>query len=128
MSAQTHFRELLFPGRSGNGSRVGRFPGTMPRFGLVLVVLAVIVVLMASPARGLAEDAPRAEATVQFVQGLTVEVIRAGATTGDPLQANAVLRAGDTLRTGEHSEATLVLSDGTILSVGELATVEIQQG
>ena len=98
----------------------------MPRFGLVLVVLTVIVVLMASPARGLAADAPRAEATVQFVQGLTVEVIRAGATTGDPLQPNAVLRAGDTLRTGEHSEATLALSDGTILSVGELATVEIQ--
>ncbi|MBL9175438.1 MAG: FecR domain-containing protein [Verrucomicrobiales bacterium] len=82
---------------------------------------------MASCVRVQAADEPRAEATVQYVQGLTVQVIRAGATTGDPIQANAVLRAGDTLRTGEHSEAGLLLSDGTILSVREMATVEIQR-
>ena len=52
----------------------------------------------------------------------------AGAATGDPVRTAVTLQAGDTLRTGEHnSEATLVLSDGTILSVGELATVEIQK-
>ncbi|MFO1460325.1 MAG: FecR domain-containing protein [Verrucomicrobiota bacterium] len=121
MSARLPFPLAPSPGRFGSGSCAGRFPTAVRWFALILSLLA-------SPGPRIeAADPPRAEATVQFVQGLSVEVIRAGAATGDPVRTAVTLQAGDTLRTGEHSEATLVLSDGTILSVGELATVEIQK-
>jgi tetratricopeptide (TPR) repeat protein len=54
-----------------------------------------------------------------------VELSRAGATAWDPAQPQAVLQAGDRIRTKEHSRATLRLRDATILPVDELTTLRI---
>ncbi len=68
-------------------------------------------------------------ATVLVVKG-RVELSRAGATAWDPVQTNAVLQAGDRLRTGEHSRATLRLRDATVVPMDELTllTVSAEEG
>jgi cytochrome c-type biogenesis protein CcmH/NrfG/outer membrane receptor protein involved in Fe transport len=55
-----------------------------------------------------------------------VETARAGAPDWTPAQANQILHAGDQLRTGPRSRATVRLSNLTVLRVNELTTLQIQ--
>lgn len=55
-----------------------------------------------------------------------VEISRAGSSVWDPAQTNLVLLAGDGLRVGESSRATLRLKDATIANVAELTQLRVQ--
>jgi Tfp pilus assembly protein PilF len=54
-----------------------------------------------------------------------VEVSKTGATLWTPAQTNLALAAGDRLRTGERSRATVRLADLSILRLTESTTIEI---
>ena len=87
--------------------------------GLVLLGLAgVFVPASAAPALS--------GATLIALKG-QVELSRAGATAWDPAQTNQVLQAGDRLRTGENSRATLRLRDATVTHIDELGRLRITE-
>lgn len=55
-----------------------------------------------------------------------VEAVSTGLTSWLPAHTNLILHAGDRLRTGLHSRATVRLSNLTVLRVNELTTLQIQ--
>lgn len=69
-----------------------------------------------------AEPPPSPLATVLSTVG-SVEVARSGADTWDPARREQALFAGDQLRTGERSRATVRLQDGSIIHYDELTQV-----
>src|SRR5436190_21651838 len=54
-----------------------------------------------------------------------VHILRAGSTAWIPAATNQVLLAGDRLRTGARSRATVRISDRTTKRLGELTIIEI---
>ncbi len=97
----------------------GVFPKT--RSLLFALLLAGGLCAQTPPAKG----AEKAESVLLTIEG-KVEVSSAGAITWSAARTNQVLSAGDRMRTGPRSRATLRLSDKSVLRVNELTTLKIQ--
>ena len=69
---------------------------------------------------------PRTPDSVLLTTEGRVEMVRAGATAWTAARTNQTLQAGDRLRTGQRSRASLRLSDLSVLRVNELTTLEIR--
>ena len=70
--------------------------------------------------------ASAADASVLLTIEGTVETAPAGSMNWAAASTNQILHAGDQLRTGPRSRATVRLSDLTVLRVNELSTLQIQ--
>jgi tetratricopeptide (TPR) repeat protein len=68
--------------------------------------------------------APSSQPTVIGWEG-KVEVSRLGTSPWDPARTNQILQAGDLLRTGERSRATIQLSPGTTKRLGEQSLLRV---
>lgn len=106
------------PTRSVRG--LGR---SVPKLGWLL-----LPILCAGSPLALAAPGPMAEAGQTLILTIEgrVETARRGTQEWTPAQTNQVLQAGDRLRTGPRSRATLRLSDLSVLRVNELTTLEVQ--
>ena len=97
--------------------------------------LALILLFVASaiafPATAPAQSAVDVSAKVKpanvvlTIEG-TVEVAPAGTLNWAPARTNQVLNVGDRIHTGEGSRATVLLSDRSVLRVGDSTTLEIR--
>lgn len=82
----------------------------------------------AGEARGEGSTAPLESGTARVIEiEGTVEVQRAGAKPWDPSRTNQVLYPGDQLRTAQRSRTALLLSDLTVLRLGELSHIQIPE-
>ena len=70
--------------------------------------------------------APASDTSVLLTIEGTVETAPAGSLNWTAADTNQMLNAGDQLRTGPHSRATVRLSNLTVLRVNELTTLQIQ--
>lgn len=77
------------------------------------------------PAQNISAAPAPGSSVLLTIEG-SVEVAGAGSTAWRPAQTNQILQAGDRLRTGPHSRATVRLSNLTVLRVNELTTLLIQ--
>lgn len=95
------------------------------------LILYFVAAAMAFPATAPAESAldlsakGRAQNVVLTIEG-TVEVAPAGTLNWAPARTNHVLNVGDRIHTGEGSRATILLSDRSVLRVGDSTTLEIR--
>ncbi len=90
--------------------------------------LCLVLLLGALPALAQTRAEPTNtsnESMLLTVQG-SVEIAAQGTTTWSPGTTNQLLKAGDRVRTGKNSRATVRLSNLSILRVHELTTLEIQ--
>jgi len=74
---------------------------------------------------GGANQANKTNSILLTIEG-KVEVARAGTLIWTTAQTNQVLQAGDRVRTGPNSRATIRLSNLTVLRVNDLTTLEIR--
>jgi len=98
-----------------------------PRLALILLILASAI---AFPAIAPAQSANVTSKVGRFnviltIEG-TVEVAPAGTLNWSPARTNQVLNVGDRIHTGEGSRATVLLSDRSVLRVGDSTTLEIR--
>ncbi len=91
---------------------------------LRILAAAAAVVLLAQPAMG---QSPRGDAGSRLltVEG-KVEVAAGGSGQWKPGMVSQILAAGDRVRTGARSRATIRLSNQSVLRVNELTTLEIR--
>ena len=91
--------------------------------------LALLLAAVLAPAHAPAADPPSAPVQLLATNGM-VEVLRAGATTWDFASTHPEknqLHPGDRLRTRRHAEATLRLTDRSVVRVGPLSHVRVLQ-
>ena len=94
----------------------------------LLALLLLACLLAAVQARAQGSTAALEPGTARVVEiELIVEVQRAGAKPWDPSRTNQVLYPGDQLRTGQRSRAAILLSDLTVLRLGELSHIQIPE-
>jgi hypothetical protein len=90
---------------------------------LLLAALAV-----ASPWWSTSPAGAQPAATAEVILARApVEVVPRGQTAARPLQRGARLSAGDRVRTGRGGAAEVVLGDGSLVRLGELSDLEIEQ-
>src|SRR6266849_3553692 len=95
---------------------------TMPWGALCALVCAVSV-------QAQDNTGPLAPGTARVVElSGTVQVMRKGATVWDDLiSTNKILNPGDQLRTGQRSRAALLLTDLTVLRLGDGSRLQIPE-
>jgi hypothetical protein len=94
----------------------------LTRYTVPLLALSLGSLLLCARA-GQPEPIP-AESQVLTVEG-KVEVLKSGTTAWDTAQPNQLLRAGDRLRTGKSSRATVRLTDRSVLRVNQRTFFQI---
>ncbi|MSU58039.1 MAG: hypothetical protein EXS35_07655 [Pedosphaera sp.] len=97
----------------------------VPKIASLLFSLAVIFFGQTLFAAATDKSPAAANCVVLTIEG-KLEVIVKGATAWSPARTNQTLQAGDRVRTGNRSRATLRWSDLSTLRVNELTTIEIQ--
>ena len=89
---------------------------------LIAWALALAPIATAQPA---ASPPARTQSVLLTIEG-TVEVAPAGTLNWKPGQTNQILNVGDRIHTGDDSRATLLLSDRSVLRIGDATTLEIR--
>ena len=94
----------------------------------LLALLLLACLLAAVQARAQSSTAALEPGTARVVEiEQIVEAQRAGSKPWDPSRTNQVLYPGDQLRTGQRSRAAILLSDLTVLRLGELSHIQIPE-
>ncbi|MEY2411370.1 MAG: hypothetical protein QOF48_4040 [Verrucomicrobiota bacterium] len=97
-----------------------------PALILLFVASAIAFPAIVPAQRVLAPPSAAALQSVLLTIEGTVEVASAGTLNWKPGQTNQILNVGDRIHTGDGSRATLLLSDRSVLRVGDSTTLEIR--
>src|ERR1041385_1642456 len=95
------------------------------RTAIAIAVFALLMLAVRLPARAGTPPARDPAAIILTIEG-TVEINRGGTEKWLPAKTNLSLAAGDSLRTGPRSRATVRLSDLSVLRVNEKTVLEIR--